>query len=315
MIGGAAAPGPEPGLRRRPGGCGAGGAVIGEALWRRRFGASPAVIGRTVAINRAAFTIVGVTAASGAASALGAGVDAWTPLAHADAVLNPGWRTDPAARWFAMFALPATSVAELDAGLARAAGQLARRQPEAWRDRTAAQRAGDDPRRRSTGPGVLGCLDPRRTGAADPGRGRRQRRQGCSSRGPRCRSGTPPSTWRSGPAGPRLPAGCCSRGRCSALARRPGVAAVRVGTPAGGRGRAAADAGAAPRPAARRAWRWRWWRPPRRRGLALAIGPARLGDARRHRGGVERRRAARARRRHRVARRGVCWWPRRPASR
>ncbi len=35
-----------------------------------------------------------------------------------------------------MFALPATSVAELDAGLARAAGQLARRQPEAWRDRS-----------------------------------------------------------------------------------------------------------------------------------------------------------------------------------
>jgi predicted permease len=111
-------------------------AVIGEALWRRRFAASPAVIGRTVAINRAAFTIVGVIAAAGAASALGAGVDAWTPLAHGDAVLNPGWRTDPAARWFSMFALPATSVAELDAGLARAAGQLVQRQPEAWRDRT-----------------------------------------------------------------------------------------------------------------------------------------------------------------------------------
>jgi predicted permease len=110
--------------------------VIGEALWRRRFGASPAVIGRIVAINRAAFTIVGVTAASSAASALGAGVDAWTPLAHGDAVLNPGWRADPSARWFSVFALPVTSVAELDAGLARAAGHLAQGDPETWRERT-----------------------------------------------------------------------------------------------------------------------------------------------------------------------------------
>jgi putative ABC transport system permease protein len=110
-------------------------AVISEALWRRRFGASPAVVGHTVAINRAAFTVVGVIAAAGSASALGAGVDAWTPLAHGDAVLNPGWRTDPSARWFSMFVLPATSIAGLDAALARAAGELTTRDPEGWRDR------------------------------------------------------------------------------------------------------------------------------------------------------------------------------------
>ena len=84
--------------------------VISEGLWRRRFGADPAVLGRTVSFNRASFTIIGVTAASASASALGAGVDAWTPLAHADAVLNPGWRTDPEARWFALFALPSAAV-------------------------------------------------------------------------------------------------------------------------------------------------------------------------------------------------------------
>jgi predicted permease len=109
--------------------------VIGEGLWRRRFGANPAVIGRIVSFNRAAFTIVGVTAASGSASALGAAVDAWTPLAHADAVLNPGWRTDPQARWFSLFAVPTTSPADLDAGLAIATRDLAERQPDAWRDR------------------------------------------------------------------------------------------------------------------------------------------------------------------------------------
>ena len=91
--------------------------VISEGVWRRRFGGAPAVIGRDHSLNGDSFAIVGVTAASGSASALGAGVDVWTTLAHADGVLNPGWRTDPEARWFAMFVLPAASVSALDGHL------------------------------------------------------------------------------------------------------------------------------------------------------------------------------------------------------
>ena len=82
-------------LGRRP----AGGAA---RRGHQRDGVAPAVRCRPGGASAArcrsiapSFTIVGVTAASGSASALGAGVDAWTPLAHADAVLNPGWRTDP----------------------------------------------------------------------------------------------------------------------------------------------------------------------------------------------------------------------------
>lgn len=126
--------------------------VIGAALWRRQFAADPGVVGQTVAVNRTPFTVVGVSAAPGALSAFGAGVDAWTPLSHGDAVLNPGWRTDREARWFSVFALPARSRAEVDAGLALAADDLARRDPDRWRDRrlhttpgtllTGAQRAG-----------------------------------------------------------------------------------------------------------------------------------------------------------------------------
>ncbi|MGE0363580.1 MAG: ABC transporter permease [Vicinamibacterales bacterium] len=109
--------------------------VIGEALWRRRFAADPHVLGRTVTINRAPFTVVGVSTMLGAASAFGAGVDAWTTLAHGDAVLNPGWRVDREARWFSVFALPVRSVAAVDAGLALAARDLAARDPDRWRDR------------------------------------------------------------------------------------------------------------------------------------------------------------------------------------
>ena len=110
--------------------------VVSEALWRRRFGRDPAMLGRTVQVNGAPFTVVGVIAASASASALGAGVDAWTPLAHADAVLNPGWRANPEARWFVGLALPLASPGEVETRLGAAAVELARRQPEAWRDRT-----------------------------------------------------------------------------------------------------------------------------------------------------------------------------------
>ncbi|MEZ5420762.1 MAG: ABC transporter permease [Vicinamibacterales bacterium] len=68
--------------------------VIGEALWRRRFDADPGVLGRTVDLNRAAFSVVGVTSASASASAFGGAVDLWAPLAQGDALLGAGWRTD-----------------------------------------------------------------------------------------------------------------------------------------------------------------------------------------------------------------------------
>src|SRR5687767_9915798 len=35
-------------------------AVISDALWRERFGADPAVVGRSITLNGAAFTVVGV---------------------------------------------------------------------------------------------------------------------------------------------------------------------------------------------------------------------------------------------------------------
>ncbi|HLW99913.1 MAG TPA: ABC transporter permease [Candidatus Acidoferrales bacterium] len=52
-------------------------AMIGEGLWNRRFGADPAVIGRTVNLNGAPTTIVGIAPA---ALNLLAGGDVYTPL-------------------------------------------------------------------------------------------------------------------------------------------------------------------------------------------------------------------------------------------
>ena len=116
--------------------------VIGEGLWRRRFGADPSIVGRMLDVNRVTFTVVGVTAASGSASALGAGVDAWAPLAQGEALLSAGWRTDLGARWFSVFVLPSASTAEVEARLSGASAELARRHPEVWRGRALRTDAG-----------------------------------------------------------------------------------------------------------------------------------------------------------------------------
>ncbi len=62
--------------------------VIGERLWRRAFGADPALVGRTVEVDGRARTVVGVMPAS--FDVEDAGVDAWVPLALDPA--NPGGR-------------------------------------------------------------------------------------------------------------------------------------------------------------------------------------------------------------------------------
>ena len=50
--------------------------VLSEALWERRFGASPAIIGQDILVNEVASTIVGVTSGRG----LTGDTDLWFPL-------------------------------------------------------------------------------------------------------------------------------------------------------------------------------------------------------------------------------------------
>jgi putative ABC transport system permease protein len=52
-------------------------AVVGEGLWRRRFGGDPALVGRTIQLNGRGYTVVGVAPAS---ARIERPVDVWTPL-------------------------------------------------------------------------------------------------------------------------------------------------------------------------------------------------------------------------------------------
>lgn len=54
--------------------------VISHALWQRRFGADPTVVGRPLTLNNRAYTIIGVTAESFRGLRLGAPPELWLPL-------------------------------------------------------------------------------------------------------------------------------------------------------------------------------------------------------------------------------------------
>jgi predicted permease len=55
-------------------------AVIGEKLWKTRLGSDPAVVGKTIRINDAPFTVVGVAAEGFRGTAFGVAPDLWVPI-------------------------------------------------------------------------------------------------------------------------------------------------------------------------------------------------------------------------------------------
>lgn len=65
---------------RRGGGTDGPVVVISEALWRSRFGGAEDVIGRTFALNRVQYAIVGVAPRSFFGHTVGRRIDAWVPL-------------------------------------------------------------------------------------------------------------------------------------------------------------------------------------------------------------------------------------------
>lgn len=64
--------------------------VISEQLWRRRFGADPAVLGQVVDLNRHSFTIVGVVPGSFRGTLAPAAFDVWAPASMIWEVRNQG---------------------------------------------------------------------------------------------------------------------------------------------------------------------------------------------------------------------------------
>lgn len=110
--------------------------VLGNALWRDRFGADAAIVGRTVRINTGAFTVVGVAPEGfiGSLRVFG-GVDAWVPLESVSAAGGEGRRAVRGSRrWLLLGRLqPGVSLDAARARFAVVANQLLAAYPDEWR--------------------------------------------------------------------------------------------------------------------------------------------------------------------------------------
>jgi predicted permease len=129
-------------------------AVISHALWQRRFGGDPEVVGRSIRLNGFPFTVVGVGPEGFQGHFIGFPFDVWVPLAMA-AQAAPG--EDPTARdndWLELVGrlAPGRTLAQGQADLAAAMASLAREHPDRHRG------AGADVRR------TTGIDDSLRTG-------------------------------------------------------------------------------------------------------------------------------------------------------
>jgi len=112
-------------------------AVVGHALWQRRFGADPAILGRRLTLNGQQFEVVGVAPPGFSGMTRGLAVDLWLPIG-AKTLLQPA-SNDLAARgsrsWFLLGRLrPGARLAEAQAQLDAVAAGLVRSDPEQWRD-------------------------------------------------------------------------------------------------------------------------------------------------------------------------------------
>ncbi len=66
--------------------------VLSHAYWQRAFGGDPSVLGKTVRIQKAPFTIVGVAPASFFGVTVGEAPDVWAPVTQAPAIFpGPNW--------------------------------------------------------------------------------------------------------------------------------------------------------------------------------------------------------------------------------
>ena len=104
--------------------------VIGHALWQRRFGGDPAIVGRTVLLNTRPYTVVGVAPAAFRGAGTGLVFDGWVPMMMQTHFEPGASRLDQRGhRWLDVYARlgpgvsQASAEAELEVLAARIAGE------------------------------------------------------------------------------------------------------------------------------------------------------------------------------------------------
>jgi predicted permease len=106
--------------------------VISHSLWQRRFNADPGIVGRTIYLNGHPFTVVGVMPESFLGSVFYLRLAFWTPLMMAQKFgRRAEWQTDRGYAFLNLYGRlkPGLTMAQAEADLNLAAGDLAQRHP------------------------------------------------------------------------------------------------------------------------------------------------------------------------------------------
>ena len=102
--------------------------VLGHALWQRRFGGDPGVVGRTVLLNTRPYTVLGVTPPRFRGAGTGIAYDAWVPMMMQEHVEAGGSRLETRGhRWLDVYArlAPGKSREEAEAELTVLSARIA----------------------------------------------------------------------------------------------------------------------------------------------------------------------------------------------
>ena len=109
-------------------------AVISDAMWRRRFGSDPGVLGRIIQVNGQRLTVVGVAPPGFNGVVVGLMLDVWIPLGMQPLLSGGGPNRLAAAdvRWLGAYGrvAPPATISALTVALSAAARELARAYPD-----------------------------------------------------------------------------------------------------------------------------------------------------------------------------------------
>jgi predicted permease len=108
--------------------------VLGHGLWRRRFNADPAIVGRSVYLNGHPFTVVGVAPEQFKGTKFALRMEFWVPLMmRARMNFNDAWRTDRSRQSLGLMGRlkPGVTIAQAEADLSLIAQELEKSYPQA----------------------------------------------------------------------------------------------------------------------------------------------------------------------------------------
>ena len=115
-------------------------AVIGYALWQRRFNLDPEIVGKTIALNEHPLTVIGVAPPQYTGMIRGLGIDIWVPTAMMPAVdgRNGNLMMGRESRWLTLVGRlkPDTTLAQARARFDLLTRDMQSAHPEEWLSKT-----------------------------------------------------------------------------------------------------------------------------------------------------------------------------------